>query len=234
MVAGMEPMPNRERDALLAEIRTEAAATRHYTGRAAFDERVLSALGEVPRDEFVPPELGHSAWANRPLPIGLGQTISQPYIVALMTDLIDPAPHHRVLEIGTGSGYQAAILSRLVGQVYTVEVLPVLADSAATRLRRLGYDNIEIRCGDGRHGWRQQAPFDAILVAAAAEDLPPELVRQLKPGGVMVIPLGAPHAAQDLVVVRLGDDGRISRRVVLPVAFVPLVHGNDVRPHGQY
>lgn len=212
-----------EIERLLDEIRAEARATGNYTGRPAFDERVLEALREVPRDEFVPPELRHCAWANRPLPIGHGQTISQPYIVALMTDLIDPRPEHRVLEVGTGSGYQAAVLSRLVSRVYTAERLPELAADATARLRRLGYANIETRCADGRLGWPEQAPFDAVLVAAAATEVPPELLRQLKPGGVLVIPVGAPHEAQQLAAIRVGGDGRASRRDLLPVAFVPLL-----------
>jgi protein-L-isoaspartate(D-aspartate) O-methyltransferase len=208
---------------LLEEIRAEAQATANYTGRAAFSERVMQALADVPRDEFVAPKLGHSAWANRPLPIGLGQTISQPYIVALMTDLIDPEPGDVVLEVGTGSGYQAAILARLVKQVYSVECLPELAADARTRLARLGCDNVEVRCGDGRLGWPEHAPYDAILVAAAPEAVPHALVRQLKPGGTMVIPVGPRHGAQDLLRIHVDPDGHVARRSVLPVAFVPLV-----------
>lgn len=211
---------------LLDEIRAEARATANYTGRAAFSERVMQALAEVPRDEFVPAELGHSAWANRPLPIGLGQTISQPYIVALMTDLIDPQPGDVVLEVGTGSGYQAAVLARLVKQVYSVECLPELAAGARARLARLGCDNVEVRCGDGRQGWPEHAPYDAILVAAAPQSVPEALVRQLRPGGTLVIPVGPHHGAQDLLRIHIDAEGGIERRSVLPVAFVPLV-GKD-------
>lgn len=209
-------------DLLLDEIREEMRGTRHYTGRAALDQRVVAALGAVPRHAFVPDELQYSAYANRPLPIGHGQTISQPYIVALMTDLIRPRADDVVLEIGTGSGYQAAILSRLVKQVYSVEIVDALALQAAARLQRLGYDNVEVRAGNGRQGWPQHAPYDAILVTAAAVTIPAALIEQLKPGGSLVIPVGAPHDAQDLVLVSKDADGRIAQRSVLPVAFVPL------------
>ena len=216
----------RNRELLLAEIRAEARATARYTGRETFSERVMAALRDVPRQEFVPGDLAASAWANRPLPIGLGQTISQPYIVALMTDLIEPAPEHAVLEIGTGSGYQAAVLARLVRRVYTVELRPELAAQAEQRLHRLGYDNVEVRCGEGRQGWAEHSPYDAILVAAAPERVPEQLLRQLKPGGVLVIPVGPAHGAQELLSLRVDAEGRVIRREILPVAFVPLT-GKD-------
>jgi protein-L-isoaspartate(D-aspartate) O-methyltransferase len=212
---------------LLDEIRAAARATANYTGRAAFSERVMQALGEVPRDEFVPPELGYAAWANRPLPIGLGQTISQPYIVALMTDLIDPEPDDTVLEIGTGSGYQAAVLAGLVKQVYTMDIVEPLASGAAARLRRLGYDNVEVRSGNGRLGWPEHAPYDAILVAAATAGVPPALIAQMKPGGRLVIPVGHARESQELLVLGKDAQGRVHQRSVLPVVFVPLTGAAD-------
>lgn len=209
-------------DHLLREIHEEVWATRYLTGRPKLDERVAEALRKVPRHAFVPPELQDSAYANHPLPIGFGQTISQPYIVALMTDLIDPGPDHVVLEIGTGSGYQAAILAQLVKQVYTIEIVPELATQATERLHRLGYDNVEVRAGDGRLGWPQHAPFDAILVAAAPTRVPAALIDQLKPGGRLVIPVGEQHAGQDLLVLTKQANGSVEKKNVLPVTFVPL------------
>ena len=216
-----------EQDLLLDEIRAEALGTRQYTGRSAFDERVLAALREVPRKEFVPPELQHRAYDNIPLPIGHGQTISQPYIVALMTDLIRPEPDHVVLEIGTGSGYQAAILAKLVKRVYTMEIVEALATQAAPRLLRLGYDNVEVRCGNGRLGWSEHAPYDAILVAAAACGIPPALIEQLKAGGTLVIPVGGARESQELLVLGKDAQGRVHERSVLPVVFVPLTGTED-------
>ena len=210
-------------DQLIADIRAEAYETRHATGSAAFDERVLTALRDVPREEFVADALRHQAYANHPLPIGRGQTISQPFIVALMTDLIDPRPDANVLEIGAGSGYQAAVLSRLVKRVHTLEIIEELAHEAAQRLQRLGYANVEVGTGNGWLGWPEHAPYDAILVAAAARSVPEALVAQLRPGGTLVVPVGMPHEAQDLMVVRKDEDGRVERRAVLPVAFVPMV-----------
>ena len=214
-------------DFLLNEIRGEVRATRHLTGRPALAPRVMEALREVPRHEFVPDELRQGAYANHPLPIGHGQTISQPYIVALMTDLIQPRPQDVVLEIGTGSGYQAAVLSTLVRQVYSLEIVEELALEAAERLRRLGYDNVEVRAGNGQLGWPEHAPYDAIMVAAAASRIPPALIEQLKPGGSLVIPVGEQGAAQDLLVLRKTETGRVEARNVLPVAFVPLTGTAD-------
>jgi protein-L-isoaspartate(D-aspartate) O-methyltransferase len=211
-----------EQDLLLDEIRAEALGTRRYTGRSAFDERVMTALREVPRHEFLPPGLQHRAYDNRPLPIGHGQTISQPYIVALMTDLVDPEPDDVVLEIGTGSGYQAAVLANLVKRVYTMDIVEALATQAATRLQRLGYDNVEVRSGNGRLGWPEHSPYDAILVAAATPDIPPALIAQLKPGGTLVIPVGGTRESQDLLVLSKDAQGRVHQRSVLPVVFVPL------------
>lgn len=211
-----------EQELLLDEIRAEAWGTRQYTGRSAFDERVLAALREVPREDFVPAGLQHRAYDNLPLPIGHGQTISQPYIVALMTDLIDPEPGDVVLEIGTGSGYQAAILAKLVKQVYTMEIIEALARDAGARLQRLNFANVEVRCGNGRLGWAEHAPYDAILVAAAACGVPPALIEQLKPGGTLVIPVGGAHESQELRVLDKDAQGNVHERRVLPVVFVPL------------
>jgi protein-L-isoaspartate(D-aspartate) O-methyltransferase len=207
---------------LLDEIRDEARDTGQLTGRPVFAPQVLAALRRVPRQDFVPGEFATHAYANHPLPIGHGQTISQPYIVALMTDLMRLRPDDVVLEIGTGSGYQAAVLSLLVKQVYTIEIVAALAADARARLRRLGYDNVEVRSGNGRLGWPEHAPYDAIAVTAAAERIPAALIRQLKPGGSLVIPLGEPQRAQELLVLAKRADGGTDRKCVLPVAFVPL------------
>ena len=187
---------------------------------------VLNAMREVPRHELVPKDVRNAAYENRPLPIGHGQTISQPYIVALMTSLAMPAKNHVVLEVGTGSGYQAAVLSRLVAQVYSIELVEPLTRHAAERLKALGYDNVMIRQGDGYQGWAEHAPFDAVVVTAAASHIPPALIEQLKPGGRMVIPVGDRFSIQNLMLVDKDPDGRAhTSRAVLPVRFVPLVGG---------
>ena len=191
-------------------------------GKQGFDERVLRALREVERERFVPESLQDEAYANQPLPIGHGQTISQPWIVALMTDLVVPRPGDRVLEVGTGSGYQAAVLARLVGEVYSIEIIEPLATQAGERLARLGYDNVTTRLGDGYFGWEEQAPFDAIVVTAAASHVPPPLIAQLKPGGRMVIPVGGRFAVQYLLLVEKTAAGETITRQVAPVRFVPL------------
>jgi len=211
-----------EMQVLLDEIRAEVSETWQYTGRAALAPRVLDAFAEVPRHAFLPDTLRAAAYINRPLPIGHGQTISQPYIVALMTDLLDPQPDDIVLEIGTGSGYQAAVLAKLVKQVYSLEIVAALAEQASERLRRLGYGNIEVRQGDGHAGWPEHAPFDAIIVTAAAPDIPPVLIEQLKPGGRFLIPVGSRYSGQDLLLIEKDRHGRVSRKSVLPVIFVPL------------
>ncbi len=180
-------------------------------------------MAEVPRERFVPAHLRHAAYDNAPLPIGEGQTISQPFMVALMTDLLQLEPDAVVLEIGTGSGYQAALLSRLVRQVYSIERVPQLAADAVTRLAELGYDNVEVRQGDGYAGWPEHAPYDGIIVTAAAQHVPPPLKEQLKPGGRLVIPVGEPYFGQELLLLTKDATGNISTRHVLPVAFVPLV-----------
>jgi len=210
---------------LLDEIRADARDTAYATGSGSIDARVLAAMRRVPRHAFVPIELESRAYYNAPLPIGHGQTISQPYIVALMTDLIHPDPEHVVLDVGTGSGYQAAVLSGLVKQVYSMEIVEDLAVQARERLHRLGYGNVEIKAGDGRLGWPEHAPFDSILVAAAAYSVPDALLAQLKPGGKLVIPVGNHRFEQKLRLVHKRVDGRIEDRDVLPVVFVPLVEG---------
>jgi protein-L-isoaspartate(D-aspartate) O-methyltransferase len=235
VVAGMSALARpadtyeAERMALLREIEQDVRDTAVYLNRRALDERVMSALAAVPRHEFVQPDDRRFAYENRPLPIGHGQTISQPYIVAIMTDLIEPGAGCRALEVGTGSGYQAAILSKLCDEVYTVEIIEALGSQARERLARLGYRNVEVRLGDGYYGWEQHAPFDAIVVTAVASHIPPPLLKQLKPGGRMILPIGTRFTAQELVLVNKGSDGRVTTRQILPVRFVPLTgdHAGD-------
>jgi protein-L-isoaspartate(D-aspartate) O-methyltransferase len=207
---------------MLEDIEAEVCYTRPLIGRSALGPRVMAAMAEVPRHEFVPDHEQAYAYANGPLPIGHGQTISQPYIVALMTDLLECRPEDRVLEIGTGSGYQAAILSRVVSRVYSVEIIAELAQQASERLARLGYANVEARHGDGYEGWPEQAPFDGILVTAAAPSVPPPLIEQLKEGARLVIPVGLPFRHQELMVIEKRPDGSLLTTDVLGVAFVPL------------
>jgi protein-L-isoaspartate(D-aspartate) O-methyltransferase len=189
-------------------------------GRDITNTRVLSAMDKVPRHEFVPEELRHRAYEDGPLPIGYDQTISQPYVVAYMTEQLDPQPTDRVLEIGTGSGYQAAILAGLVAEVYTIEIIEPLAKRAEADLTRLGYTNVHVRAGDGYKGWPEAAPFDSIIVTCAPEDVPQPLVEQLKDGGRMIIPIG-PIWNQELVLLRK-QGGKLDKRAVLPVRFVPM------------
>jgi len=207
---------------MLEAVRQSVRDSADYTGRAELSDRVMAAMGAVAREEFVLPQYRHLAYRNTPLPIEAGQTISQPLIVALMTELLDPQPGDVVLEVGTGSGYQAAVLSQLVQQVYSVEIVEELAASAAAVLKRLDYTNVSVRAGDGYAGWPEHAPFDSIIVTAAAEHLPPPLLQQLKPGGKLVIPVGEAHGYQELLVVEVDAAGEISRQSVLPVRFVPL------------
>jgi protein-L-isoaspartate(D-aspartate) O-methyltransferase len=188
--------------------------------RGISDPEVLRALRAVPRHLFVPAKVEQYAYIDRPLPIGYGQTISQPYIVALMTEIVRPAPHHRVLEIGSGSGYQAAVLAELVAHVFTVEIVPELAEWAGQRLDQVGYRNTSLRHGDGFYGWAEQAPFDAIVVTAATPHIPPPLLEQLQDGGRMIIPVGSPFRTQQLVLVEKEGE-RITSRNILPVQFVP-------------
>ena len=206
---------------LLDEIESEYRYTRGMTGKASLDPRVKAALSDTPRDKFVPQSSIDSAFDNNPLSIGYGQTISQPYIVALMTDLLALEAEDVVLEIGTGSGYQAAILSQLCNQVYSIEYVEALAASARARFEKLGYDNIEIMAGNGFDGWPEHAPYDGIIVTAAATQIPPPLIEQLKPGGRMVIPVGRPYSHQELKLVEKNRDGDISIKDILGVVFVP-------------
>ena len=195
-------------------------------GRRALSPGVLGVMAEVPRHAFVPEALRDRAYDDRPLPIGYGQTISQPYIVALMTDLLEVDGDDVVLEVGTGSGYQAAVLARIVKHVYTIEIVPPLADRAKGRLAAAGYANVTVRTGDGYYGWPAHAPFDGIVVTAASSHIPPPLVAQLRPGARMVIPVGAPFLVQHLVLVEKDLDGKVTTRLMLPVAFVPLTGGH--------
>ena len=215
------------RQHLVDVIRQDVRDTSLYLDQEALDPRVMAAIGKVPRHEFVPAAQRHRAYTNRPLPIGYGQTISQPYIVALMSDLIKLQPDDRVLEIGTGSGYQAAILAELTGQVYSIEIVEALGKQAAERLPELGYDNVTVRIGDGYYGWEEHAPFDAIVVTAAASHVPPPLVAQLKPGGLMVIPIGSRFLTQQLVLIEKLPGGELITRQILPVKFVPLTGEHD-------
>lgn len=214
--AAMDDPYAARRRALVAELREDTAdGTR--LGRD-----VLAAIETVPRHRFVPASQLRHAYENRPLAIGHGQTISQPYIVALMTTLAQPRRGDTVLEIGTGSGYQAAVLAGLAGRVYSVEIIEPLGAQASQRLRALGYDNVTTRIGDGYYGWPKAGPFDAIVVTAAATSVPPPLIRQLKPGGRMVIPVGSSFFTQTLMLVRKDAEGRVHSRQILPVRFVPL------------
>lgn len=208
---------------MLADIEREVEYTRSMIGRDAFSPRVMKTMGEVPREKFVPEELIHLAFDNGPLPIGHSQTISQPYIVALMTDLLEPEKEDIVLEIGTGSGYQTAVLSRLVKKVYSMEIIDELRASAAARLAKLHYTNIDTRTGNGYLGWPEHAPYDGIIVTAAASYIPPALVEQLKPGGRLVIPVGEPFFHQELMLVKKDDAGATHTQSILGVAFVPMV-----------
>jgi protein-L-isoaspartate(D-aspartate) O-methyltransferase len=209
------------RDQMVVEIAAGAAVTADKIGRANFSDRVMKAIARVPRHEFVPIELQAYAYANIPLPIGFDKTISQPYIVALMTDLLELSEADKVLEIGTGLGYQAAVLAELVRKVYSIELIEELAEEARRRLRLHGYGNVEVRLGNGYHGWSEHAPFDKVIVTAAPDLIPPPLIHQLKPGGRMVIPSGLPDA-QQLVLLEKEANGRISTREILAVRFSQL------------
>jgi protein-L-isoaspartate(D-aspartate) O-methyltransferase len=211
---------------MVREIEGDVRRTSERIGKTALDPRVMEVLARVPRHAFVPDSEKFQAYENRPLPIGYGQTISQPYIVALMTDLLKVGSEGVVLEVGTGSGYQAAVLAEIVRSVYSIEIIQELAGTAAERLKRLDYGNVEVRAGDGYHGWKEHAPFDGIVVTAAASHIPPPLIEQLKPGGRMVIPVGGPFFVQQLMLVEKGQEGDIQTRQVLPVAFVPLTGGH--------
>src|SRR5204862_5911367 len=208
---------------MVSEVDALYAETRAETGLSGMSPAVRAALGKVERHRLVPAAQAAMAYRNQPLPIGGGQTISQPYIVALSTDLLQPQPEHVVLEVGTGSGYQAALLAEVVRQVYSIELLEDLGRTAAARLAELGYRNVDVRIGDGYAGWPEKAPFDGVVVSAAAPKIPPALVAQLKPGGRMVIPVGGDGGVQHLKVVTKRADGGYDERDVIPVRFVPLV-----------
>lgn len=202
--------------------RREAMVKNTIELRGVEDPATLQAMRAVERHEFVDLRLIDQAYADRPLPIGHGQTISQPYIVAHMTELLRPKEGDVVLEIGAGSGYQAAVLGEIVGRVYTIEIVPALAELSKDRMEKLGYDNVEVKEGDGYYGWEEHAPFDGIIVTAAATHIPPPLVEQLKPGARMVIPVGPPMQVQNLMLVEKDEDGSVTQRNVMPVRFVPL------------
>jgi len=209
------------RNQMVAEIAAEAALTVQYTGRAAFAERVMQAMAKVPRHEFVPAELKGYGYLNRPLPIGCDKTVSQPFIVALMTDLLDLAPGDTALEIGAGAGYQAAVLAELVREVYTVDIIAELAQGAEKRLQQLKYANVTVRVANGYYGWAEHGPYDKIMVTAACELVPPPLIAQLKPGGRMIIPTGIAER-QTLTLVGKSPAGKVSTQDLLPVRFSEL------------
>ena len=214
------------RQEMVSDIEGDVQITSKYIDKKSFNELVLQVMNTVPRHEFVPKNMRSVAYENRPLPIGSGQTISQPYIVALMTDLLQPQPDQRVLEIGTGSGYQAAVLSKLVAEVFSIEIIEDLGKSSTQLLTRLGYNNIETRIADGYDGWPQYAPFDSIIVTAAISHIPPPLVKQLKNGGRMVIPVGTRFQTQYLTLVAKDKDGKVTTQQLLPVIFVPFTGGH--------
>ena len=205
----------------------EAMVKTQIESRGIKDEDVLSVMRDVPRHLFIDESLWPKAYSDGPLPIGHGQTISQPYIVAFMTELLRPDTHHMVLEIGTGSGYQAAVLAKLVHHVYTIEIVPELGRNAKAALKRLGYDNISVRVGDGYKGWPEEEPFDRIIVTAAPEKVPEALLDQLKPGGRMVLPVGPRWWGQDLLVIEKNERGKVVRKNTIPVRFVPMIRQKE-------
>lgn len=214
------------RQNMIQLITVHAVLVGEQSGKHVLDRRVMEAMGEVARHEFVPHEYRSMAYDDHPLPIGYDKTVSQPFIVAFMTDLLEIEPHHTVLEIGTGLGYQAAVLSRLAKQVYSIEIIEELYDEARRRLKGQGYGNIELRRGNGYQGWPEKAPFDAIIVTAAPDLIPPPLLQQLKPGGRMVIPAGI-EESQQLMAVSKDTEGRLKTREVLPVRFSTMIAGDD-------
>lgn len=215
------------RKVLIDKIEKDVRDTSFYINKTALDPKVIQALATVPRHEFVLKSQRRFAYLNRPLPIGHGQTISQPYIVALMTDLLKIKPGEKVLEVGTGSGYQAAILSKLADKVYSIEIIKELEKRASSVLKQQGYLNVLTRSADGYYGWQEYAPFDAIVVTAAASHVPPPLIKQLKPGGRMVIPVGSPFLVQQLILVEKDSKGKVKSKQILPVRFVPLTGKRD-------
>ena len=223
-------MENRQhelmRQQMIAEVVADAVFLTPQIGKSSFDARVIEVMGRIPRHEFVPVELQAYSYINSPLPVGYGKTVSQPFIIALMTDLLEPHAGDTVLEVGAGVGYQAAILSELVKQVYSIELIEELALQTRRRLQRLGYRNIEIGVGNGYYGWSEHAPFDKIMVTAAPDLIPPPLISQLKPGGRIVIPTGIPDK-QQLVVLEKSADGKLTTREVLAVRFSELEEGGE-------
>ena len=214
------------RQQMIAEVVAETVFLTPRLGKAALNARVIEVIAKIPRHEFVPVELRPYAYVNGPLPVGYGKTISQPFIIALMTDLLEPQPGDVVLEVGAGVGYQAAILAELVKQVYSVEIIEELALNAERRLKRLGYRNVEVRIGNGYYGWPEHAPFDKIIVTAAPELVPPPLIAQLKPGGRIVIPTGIPDK-QQLVLLEKAESGKLVAKDILPVRFSQLEESGD-------
>jgi len=214
------------RQQMIAEVVADAVFLTQQIGKSSFDARVIEVMGRIPRHEFVPIELQAYSYINSPLPVGYGKTVSQPFIIALMTDLLDPQAGDTVLEVGAGVGYQAAILAELVKQVYSIDIIEELALETRRRLERLGYRNVEIGVGNGYYGWSEHAPFDKIMVTAAPDLIPPPLIAQLKPGGRIVIPTGIPDK-QQLVVLEKSADDKLTTREVLPVRFSELEEGGD-------
>jgi len=218
---------NKNMKRLIDGIEREVSYTRAYIGKSKLDDRVMQAMAKVPREKFVPEHLQFHAFDDGPVPIGHGQTISQPYIVALMTDLLEVKHEHRVLEIGTGSGYQSAILAQLCEKVFSVERIAKLSQLAVERFKQLNYKNIETRIGNGYHGWQEHAPYDGIIVTAAATHIPQALLDQLKPGGNLVIPVSVSYFGQSLLLVKKDLVGGVETKDILSVAFVPLVHDDE-------
>ncbi len=215
------------RDRMIDEVQADMRRSARYTGISKLSEPVAAALGRVARHEFVPESVRDRAYVNAPQPIGEGQTISQPFIVGLMTELLRVDSDARVLELGTGSGYQAAVLAELVAEVYTIEIVASLGRAAERLLQRLGYDNVSVRVGDGTRGWPEAAPFDGIIVTAAGISIPESLLEQLRPGGRLVMPVGGQYEVQQLMVVQREDDGSFTERQTIPVRFVPITGDND-------
>ena len=216
-----------EDDTLFYQLLRQAMIENQIIDRGVSDERVIKAMNDVPRHLFVKESLRDLAYADGPLPIGHNQTISQPYIVAYMTEILQPDTHHIVLEVGTGSGYQAAILSKLVNHVYSIEIIPELGKEATSRLDKLGYDNVTVKIGDGYNGWEEHSPFDRIIVTAAPEQIPKKLVDQLKSGGLMVLPVGKTSFGQDMRVVKKDRTGQVTTQETIPVRFVPMIHEHN-------
>ena len=215
-----------QRQSMVEEIAADARRLVRHIEKDSVSDSVMKVMATVPRHLFIPANERRNAYENRPLPIGYGQTISQPYIVALMTDLLQPRPDHKVLEIGTGSGYQAAVLSGLVKEVYSIEIIGQLGQKAQRVLKELGYDNVSTRIADGYDGWPEHGPFDGIIVTAGISHIPPPLIRQLKNGGTMVIPVGTRFQTQQLTVVRKDHNGRVTTQQIIPVIFVPFTGGH--------